>query len=431
MSLKGIIIAILMITLWLSVKAQELSLHIGQASNTADELLLQTPESEEPQEGGMPRISLEDDYNNPVRIPQDSLRMLITPDSTAYLREYVNRKDSPNWWTNRIRSRTFNIGDSTVIYPKFVQFCVNVYNWGDKFFNSYDSEYVVGTGKKWKAMVKWSNWTDSYAMTLHKTHIRMLSNVYSNVGPYVSFMAVSVGYEANLNRLISHIPARQKRWEFNFSTSLFWVNGYYTSNRDGTIIRNFGSYRDADGHSWINQKFPNLQLRNYGVDVYYFFNHKRYSQGAAYSFSKYQLKSQGSLLLGFSFSHQYIDMDFSSLPGAMLNTLPQGSLMHYTFSYNDYCVMLGYGLNIVPGKHWLLNITALPNIGIKHCMPETTGGHREMFSMNVRGDTSAVYNLGGFFMGIFGHVDLHWFNTSRLSFINAVVSFGTQVGFRF
>ncbi|MCM1320100.1 MAG: DUF4421 domain-containing protein [Muribaculaceae bacterium] len=391
----------------------------------------QTPESEEIDEVSMPRISPQDSYLNPVRIPQDTLDVVSLPDSTAYLREYVNRKESPNWWTNRIRSHTFNIGDSTVIYPKFLQFCVNVYNWGDHFFNTYDPEYVVGTGKKWKAMVKLSNWTDSYAMTLHKTHIRMLSNVYSNVGPYISFMAVSVGYEANLNRLISHIPARQKRWEFNFSTSLFWVNAYYTSNRDGTIIRNFGSYRDAKGHSWIHQKFPDLQLRNYGVDLYYFFNHKRYSQGAAYSFSKYQLKSQGSLLLGFSFSHQYIDMDFAGLPGAMLTTLPEGSLMHYTFSYNDYCLMLGYGYNIVPGKHWLLNITALPNVGVKHCMPETTGGRREMFSLNMRGDMSAVYNLDSFFLGIFGHVDLHWFNTSRLSFINAVVSFGAQAGFRF
>lgn len=429
MRIKCLLYIILFTTLGLPMAAQESRTYM--TVDTAEQTD-QTPESEGDNEEIIPLIPHYDTYQNPVRIPKDTiLSENDTIDSGAYMREYVNRNESPNWWLNRVKSGTFNINDSTVIYPKFLQFCVNVYNWGDRFFNTYDPEYVVGTGKKWKAMVKVSNWTDSYGMTLHKTHIRMLSNVYSNVGPYISFMAVSVGYEANLNRLISHIPARQKRWEFNFSTSLFWVNAYYNSNRDGSIIRNFGDYKDANGHSWINQKFPNLQLRNYGADIYYFFNHKRYSQGAAYNFSKYQLRSQGSLLLGVSISHQYIHMDFSGLPGAMLNTLPVGSQLDYTFSYNDFCALLGYGYNIVPGKHWVINITALPSVGVKHCLSGTTGGRRDLFSLNMRGDTSAVYNLHHFFLGIFGHVDLHWFNTTRLSFINAVVSFGAQAGFRF
>lgn len=341
------------------------------------------------------------------------------------------RDPESDWWLTRIKNGTYDISDTTIRYPRFAQFCVNVYNWGDRTFNSYDPDYVVGTGKKWKATVKFSNWADSYAMTLGKTHIRMLSNVYSNVGPYLSFMAVSIGYEANLNRLISHLPARQKHWEFNFNTSLFWLHAYYTTNKDGTIIRSFSDYRDAKGHTWINQPFPDLQLRNYGFDLYYFFNHRRYSQGAAYNFSKYQKRSQGSLLLGLSLSHQYIDMDLSHLPGAMLNTMPKGYPTHYNFTYNDYCLMLGYGYNIVPSRHWVLNITALPNIGLKHCMPQTTGGRRELFSFNIKANTAAVYNLGNYFLGIFGNIDMHWFNTSRLSFINAIISFGAHTGMRF
>lgn len=337
----------------------------------------------------------------------------------------------PNWWINRIKSNTYNIKDTTVIYPGFVRFCVRVYNWADSFFNTYDTEYVESTGTKWKAMVKMSNWTDSYAMTLGKTHIHMLSNVYSNVGPVISFMALSVSYEANLNRLISHLPARQKRWEFNFSTSLFWVNAYYSSNKDGTVIRDFGKYKEKEGQIWINQPFSDLQLRSYGFDVYYFVNHKRYSQGAAYNFSKYQKKSQGSLLIGASISHQYIDLDFSSLPGSLLAELPSGSLMHYNFTYNDFCLMLGYGYNWVLGRHWLWNVTTLPSIGVKHCMPQTTGGRRELFSVNAKGSTSFTYNNKNLFAGAFANLDVHWYNSSRISFANAVLAFGGTLGYRF
>lgn len=336
-----------------------------------------------------------------------------------------------NWWIDRIRNHTYNIQDTSIQYPRFVGFCVKVYNWGDRFFNTYDTTYVQGTGTKWKAMVKFNNWTDSYAMSLGKMQIRMLSNVYSNVGPYISFMAVSIGYEANLNRLVSHLTARQKRWEFNFSTSLFWVNAYYTTNKDGTVIRRFGNYRDPEGHTWINQPFPRLNLRNYGLDIYYFFNHKRYSQGAAYSFSKYQRRSQGSLLLGLSMSHQYIDMDFSCLPSTMLAFFPTGAPMHYNFTYNDYCLLLGYGYNFVPSRHWLLNITALPNVGMKHCMPQTSGGRRELFSLNVKGQGAVVYNLGHIFAGLFTGIDLHWYSASRISFANALFTFGAQAGYRF
>lgn len=343
----------------------------------------------------------------------------------------TERKDSPDWWLNRIKGRTFDIKDTDIIYPGFVGLCVDIYNWGDRFFNTYDPEYVVGTGTKWKATVKSSNWTDSYSMTLGKTQIQMLSNVYSSFGPYISFMAVSIGYEANLNRLISHLPTRQKRWAFSFSTSLFWLDLYYNTNKDGTVIRRFGDYRDTNGHLLISQPFSGLQLRNFGLDIYYFVNNKRYSQGAAYNFSKIQKKSQGSLLLGLTLSHQYIDLDFSTLPGALQAELPYGSIKHYNFTYNDFCLMVGYGYNLVLGKHWLWNITALPNVGIKHCMPQNVGGRRELFSFNAKGNTSFVFNSGSFFAGAFANIDLHWYNSSRVSFANAVMAFGAQAGYRF
>ncbi|MGM9872585.1 MAG: hypothetical protein ACI30X_03930, partial [Muribaculaceae bacterium] len=32
--------------------------------------------------------------------------------------------------------------DSIAEWGKFPRFCIDVYRWGDKFFNSYDSTYV-------------------------------------------------------------------------------------------------------------------------------------------------------------------------------------------------------------------------------------------------------------------------------------------------
>ena len=85
------------------------------------------------------------------------------------------------WWLNLLKQGKLSMTDTTVIYPRFIKFCVDVYNWGDHLFNSYDPEYVVGTGKRWKARIVSDNWVDSYAMTLPRgLHTWMLSDLYSN-----------------------------------------------------------------------------------------------------------------------------------------------------------------------------------------------------------------------------------------------------------
>lgn len=358
---------------------------------------------------------------------------LTRPASCAEMNLQADGKSGhgSDWWTDRIRNHTFTMSDTTIIYPRFLKFCVNAYNWADRVFNTYDHEYVLPTGKKWKAMIQVSNWTDSYSMTLDKTHIRMLSDIYSGIGPSVSFMAVGLSYQANLNRLISHAPARQKRYDFNFSCALFWVNVYYSRNRDGTEIRQIGHYTDPDGHRWIKYHFPDLQLENYGLDVYYFFNHGKYYHGAAYNYSKIQRRSQGSLLGGIAISHQGISLDLSTLPADMQASLPADAIHRYRFNYNDYGIIIGYGYNWVFHPKWVWNITGMGVVGYKHSLADSVEGRCERGSLNFKGRSAFAYNLHNFFAGVFGKIDLNWYKSTDYSFANAIVAFGAVAGIRF
>ena len=56
--------------------------------------------------------------------------------------------------------------DSIAQMGKFPRFVVNTYRWGDKFFNSYDSAYVEGTGYKFNVKAKSELWKDSYIFSL-------------------------------------------------------------------------------------------------------------------------------------------------------------------------------------------------------------------------------------------------------------------------
>ena len=56
--------------------------------------------------------------------------------------------------------------DSVATWGKFPKFCIDVYRWGDRTFNTYDSAYVVGTGKKFNVKLRMDSWLDYYAFDL-------------------------------------------------------------------------------------------------------------------------------------------------------------------------------------------------------------------------------------------------------------------------
>lgn len=363
--------------------------------------------------------------SSPTSVSADSVGsvMPIPPDTAR-----MSGDRSSDWWLNRIKAHDFKIYDPSIIYPRFLKFCVDVYKWGDRTFNTYDSAYVKPTGKNWKLMLRSSNWTDSYAMHFRPDiPVWMLSNVYASVGAYLSFMAVSVGYSLNMSKLVGHEDGAQKRFDFSFNTALFTIDAYYSSNDGGTVIRRFGDY---DGGRRINVDFPGLRLKSYGADAYYFLNHARYSQGAVYNFSKYQLRSQGSWILGFSAGHSSIKMDFSVLDQAMQRQLPDDR-RQYNFIYNDFSLLAGYGYNWVFHPRWCYNVTVMPAVGVKHTFPESIEGERTRLSLGIRGRMAFVYNVRNFFFGINGRLDGHWHINPGFYFFNAIVTFGGTAGFRF
>ena len=127
-----------------------------------------------------------------VEQPKTSLKQRITQRINDKLNEpYDTTRDKRYWW-RAMKHGKINFKDSAMGYPKFVMFCYKTYMWGDRAFNSYDSAYVKPTGKNWKLFLKSNNWFDSYIGTPFKDmKVIMNSNLVSNIGVTLSFMAVS------------------------------------------------------------------------------------------------------------------------------------------------------------------------------------------------------------------------------------------------
>lgn len=170
----------------------------------------------------------------------------------------------------------------------------------------------------------------------------MNSNHKATLSVAVGYMGLTFSFALNPAKLLG----KYQDYEFN-------LNSY--SNRWGFDViyqraSNFKGFIERDGSNRIDTETNKLKLRTINFNAYYAFNYKRFSYPAAFSQSYIQRRSAGSLLLGLSLQGQYLTIDASEqLAGkeVELRTANHG-------------IGAGYGYNFVPGRNWLLHISALP-----------------------------------------------------------------------
>lgn len=336
-----------------------------------------------------------------------------------------------DFWKLAALSGKLDLKDKNIKYPRFIKWAVDFYNWGDRTFNSYDTTYVIGTGKRWKLQVKNDNWLDTYDLKIPRSiHVGMASNIAPNIGAYISYMALSLGYSMNIDNVFGGEPVKHKRFDVNFSCALVAFDLYYSKNSGNTMITQLGdTYRNYNLFK-ADYEFSGLTLESYGADMYYFFNNRKYSQGAAYSYSKYQKRSAGSMISGLTISRQNVKIDFNTLPPEIIDELPSEQ-RNYHIYYNDYCIMLGYGYNWAFKKNWLFNITFIPCVGFNHSLNDTQVSEKDLFSFNIKSKMALVYNHNRFFYSITGKYDGHFYRNSKYQFINSYVNLAFVAGFRF
>lgn len=337
-------------------------------------------------------------------------------------------------WVRQLYACNFRINDPRIKYPKFVDVCRQVYNWGDYTFNSYNPSYITGTGLNWKLYINNYNWIQNYAYLFHDSPVFLHTKIYSNFGLTLNFMAVSVGYSWNLNRLFSGNTDYRKTFNFSFTCSLFSAELLLRKSNGKIHLTKFGNYKDELGNQ------PEFILNGtkdetLNINMYYFFNNRQYSQAAAYNYSKYQLKSAGSWILGLTYNRQKIYMDFSELPEYIRQEIPEFS-DRYDFQYSDYAVTGGYGHNFVLPHKWLYNITLLPSVGYKRSSitdrDNNMGKNTEHnVCVNFLGKMSLTYNYKALFISALLRFDGGIYFDNDYTFFNSMASASVIAGVRF
>lgn len=335
-------------------------------------------------------------------------------------------------WVQQLCAAKFNVNDPRIRYPKFPNFIRKIYNWGDLVFNSYDPNYVIGTGKNWKASLKSYDWMQSYVYDfamLKDNRVALRTGVYSDLGLSVNFMGISLGYTWNVNKWFRGENDKRDSFDFSFTTALFSAELRTSSNSThGRLSRD--GVESAEFERWRKIHTIPVSQKSLNFNAYYFFNHRQYSQAAAYSFSKYQLRSAGSWLLGIDYNRQSIDINFSVMPADLLAEIP-GLPLSAHYNYIDYNLICGYAYNFVLPKHWLINLTVLPSVGYKRMPYQQHQTTLETISLGSIGKTSFTYSHDTFFASVQLNVDGNFVLTSKYAFFNSTEALTAVVGVRF
>lgn len=336
-------------------------------------------------------------------------------------------------WVRQLINSGFHINDTTIQYPRFPRFCLKVYNWGNRTFNTYDTNYVTGTGCNWKVSTDGNASMQSYGYLFDMTggreeRVTMRSHMNYDVGVHLSFMAVTVGYTWNVNKLahINHAP--HSAFDFNFSCALFTAELHLQHTEGNVSVTRFGEYNEGRR---VNIPLDDVTNKLFYVRGYYFFNHRHFSEAAVYKFSKYQKRSAGSWLLGVSYTRQKLGVDFSSLPAEVLEFKPEKLPMQTNFNFHDFDIIGGYSYNLVMPHHWVANFTFYPAVGYKRSLLTREKTPEELVSLNLSGRFGITYNHRALFASLQARGRGGFVFNSGYSFFNANTQASIILGVRF
>lgn len=183
-----------------------------------------------------------------------------------------------------------------------------------------------------------------------------------------------------------------------------------------------------------------------GFNLYYIFNHRRFSYPAAFSQSTIQRRSAGSPLLGIGYTQHSLDVNWGELNRVISNRLGNqvpanpidSTLMFSEVKYTDISISGGYAYNWVFARNWVLAGSLSLALAYKRSKGDVT---QRSFSINDFkfsninvdgiGRFGVVWNNSKWYVGMSTILHAYNYRRSNFSTNNFFGSINLYAGFNF
>ncbi len=311
-------------------------------------------------------------------------------------------------------------------------------------FSYVDENYVEPQHYNWSVMLQATHTYDFYRLSstgADKQSITFSPTPRFKFGPYFGWRWIFFGYTFDLKHLEVGSKSSKQELDFSIYSAQIGADIYYRRTGSDYRIRNvdLGNYIDTRQLEDVSLDVINVGIT--GFNVYYIFNHQRFSYPAAFAQSTCQKISCGSWMAGIGYMRNSIDFDHENLQDVLNDHSDQtiqldSGLMFNSVKYYDINASVGYAYNWVFAKNCLFCASLSMALAYKATQGETTDGDKSgfdfhNFNIDGIGRFGIVWNNTRWYAGASAIVRAYNYRMDRFAANNIFGSLNFYVGFNF
>ena len=353
--------------------------------------------------------------------PSDTVKT-VPADSVVQMKEERGEREEESREMKDERAKT---KEGRGIFPAILRGLRNFIN----EFNTYDTLYIEPQHYKFQAMCQLTNTYEQFRLrTPEDSQIFLSPEVRTTVGPYVGYSLLFLGYTLQLNNL--YIGNAKKSFNLSLYSSIIGIDLHYHNNNSFKIH----TITHDDTEIEVNAYTDALNVKRWGFNTYYIFNHRRLSYPAAYNQSTCQRRSAGSPLAGIGYSDYDLNISWDKInqTARTANATPQH------IQYQAYSAYGGYAYNWVFARNLLLGVSATLTLSYNKTKGEQLRMHHIFRDFKMRnlsvdglGRLGIVWNNTRFFAGASAQIHSYTYSKHHLSINNTFGNFNIYAGINF
>lgn len=315
-----------------------------------------------------------------------------------------------------------------------------------KEFSRVDTAYVEPQRYNYTVMLQNTNTYELYRLRYSNGRsIDFTPKPSIKLGPYFGWRWIFLGYTIDLARL--NDDSHKQDFSLSLYSNQIGLDFFYRKSGDDYTIGKIKLDDDLDTSPLKGATFDGFKSSVKGFNLYYIFNHRKFSYPAAYSQSTIQRRSCGSPLFGIGYTHHKLDIDWDKFRTLVTEKMGEEVTQQYVDStltvgqvnYYDYTVSGGYSYNWVFAHNWLLNVSLSLGLGYKHSKNEVNNTFNQIFkdfdikNFNLDGVTrlGLVYNNMRWYAGASAIFHSYNYHKEQFSTNNSFGYINLYVGFNF
>ena len=310
-------------------------------------------------------------------------------------------------------------------------------------FSAIDENYIEPQHYNFTAMVQSTYTYDIYRLSSNNGQTITLSPDASlKVGPYFGWRWFFLGYTFQIKNLGFNSGELRKEFDFSIYSSQIGIDLYYRRTGSDYKIRDVSLGTEIDATRVEGAAFDGISVGITGVNIYYIFNHRKFSYPAAFSQSTCQKISCGSWICGIGYLSNSLDFDsdkFKQIISEKTNNdvVPIDSgLMFNSVKYYDINVSGGYAYNWVFAKRCLFCASA--QLALSYKGARGVAGEKgdrnfnlDHFNLDGIGRFGIVYNNTKWYVGASAIIHSYNYRKERFATNNIFGSLNIYAGFNF